>query len=219
MAKHDGCTPSFVKAQCQKAGFALDDSQAIQLSGYLGLLMQWNKAMNLVGARHWRDALDNLIMDSFYLAGFLRENVLPALPSDPLTWDLGSGAGLPGIPLRMVWDAGDYWMVESRDKRTIFLSTVLARHPLKDTHVFRGRAEQFMAGKKADLIVSRAFMPWKELLSFVSGHLNPGGQIVFLTKEELKLEDGMRWQRTDHMSYVIDGDTRHFCSFKEHDAE
>lgn len=215
MAKRDGCSPAFVGEYCRKVGFDITFEQADQLSAYLTLLMQWNKVMNLVGARHWRDALEDLVLDSFHLNAFLRSQVLPSLPASPQAWDLGSGAGLPGLPLRMLWNEGDYWLVESRDKRTIFLSTVLARKPLAGTHVFRGRAEQFMEGKKADLIVSRAFMPWKELLAFVKGHLNPGGQIVFLTLEELKPEDGMDWRATGHASYSVGRDTRHFCAFSE----
>ena len=215
MAKPNGCTPAFLADCCRKAGFETTPEQAGQLSAYLTLLMQWNKVMNLVGARHWRDALDDLVMDSFHLNDFLRAQVLPALPASPVCWDLGSGAGLPGIPLRILWNEGDYWMVESRDKRTIFLSTVLARSPIAGTHVFHGRAEQFMEGKKADLIVSRAFMPWKELLAFIKGHLNPGGQIVFLTLEELKADEGMDWTATGHASYKIGKDTRHFCAFAQ----
>ena len=215
MAKPNGCTPAFLGDCCLKAGFQTTPEQAGQLSSYLTLLMQWNKVMNLVGARHWRDALDDLVMDSFHLNDFLRAQVLPALPATPVCWDLGSGAGLPGIPLRILWNEGDYWMVESRDKRTIFLSTVLARSPIAGTHVFHGRAEQFMEGKKADLIVSRAFMPWKELLAFIKGHLNPGGQVVFLTLEELKADEGMDWTATGHASYKIGKDTRHFCAFAQ----
>lgn len=218
MAKPNGCTPAFLADCCHKAGFETTPEQAGQLSAYLTLLMQWNKVMNLVGARHWRDALDDLVMDSFHLNDFLRAQVLPVLPASPVCWDLGSGAGLPGIPLRILWNEGDYWMVESRDKRTIFLSTVLARSPIAGTHVFHGRAEQFMEGKKADLIVSRAFMPWKELLAFIKGHLNPGGQIVFLTLEELKADEDMDWTATGHASYKIGKDTRHFCAFAQKQA-
>ena len=218
MARPDDCSAAIVRTLCEKAGFPLTMEQASLLAGYLSLLMQWNRRMNLVGARHWRDALEELILDSFHLAAFLRERILPALPESPVTWDLGSGAGLPGIPLRMVWRQGSYWMVESRDKRTIFLSTVLARHPLGDTHVFRGRAEQFMEGKKADLIVSRAFMPWKELLGFVQGHLSPEGQIVFLSREKLKEEDSLPWQTTATARYVVNGTARYFCAFREKDV-
>lgn len=215
MAKHDGCSPSVIQALCEKAGFSLRDQQALQLAGYIDLLMRWNKMMNLVGARHWRDALDELILDSFFLSTFLRERILPQLPADPVTWDLGSGAGLPGIPLRILWQAGQYWMVESRDKRTIFLSTVLARFPLKNTQVFRGRAEEFMKNKKADLIVSRAFMPWKDLLSFVQGHLTDNGHIVFLTREELKPESDLPWNITATMKYMAGDSVRYFCAFTE----
>ena len=72
--------------------------------------------------------------------------------------------------------------------------------------------------KKADLIVSRAFMPWKELLAFIKGHLNPGGQIVFLTLEELKADEDMDWTATGHASYKIGKDTRHFCAFAQKQA-
>lgn len=215
MARRDDCSPVLIRSLCDKADFPLTPEQASRLADYLDLLMRWNRMMNLVGARHWRDALDDLILDSFHLADFLKKSLLPELPASPVTWDLGSGAGLPGIPLRMVWQDGSYWLVESREKRTIFLSTVLARCPLKDTQVFRGRAEQFMEGKKADLIVSRAFMPWKELLAFVQGHLTEHGVIVFLTREELKPEESLPWQSAAGMSYMAGGTRRYFCAFRE----
>ncbi|WP_369694479.1 16S rRNA (guanine(527)-N(7))-methyltransferase RsmG [Mailhella massiliensis] len=215
MARPEDCSPALIQTLCEKAGFTLSREQGRQLAGYLSLLMQWNRKMNLVGARHWRDALEELVMDSFHLSRFLQEQVLPTLPPAPVAWDLGAGAGLPGIPLRILWQEGSYWMVESRDKRTIFLSTVLARCPLKNTRVFRGRAEQFMEGKKADLIVSRAFMPWKELLGFVRGHLTEGGSIVFLSKEELKAEEPMPWEEIASTAYAVGKDRRWFCAFKE----
>lgn len=216
MARREECSPAIIQTLCKKAGFSLDEKQASQLADYLDLLMRWNKMMNLVGARYWRDALDDLVLDSFHLAAFLKTSILPSLSADPVTWDLGSGAGLPGIPLRMIWQEGEYWMVESREKRTIFLSTVLARHPLKNTHVFRGRAEQFMEDKKADLIVSRAFMPWKDLLAFVRGHLTENGRIVFLTREELPSDSSLPWRMTDTLKYEAGGSARYFCAFKEY---
>ena len=73
------------------------------LAEYLEMLCQWNKAMNLVGPHTWQDIFGRLAVDSFHLADFL--NKLD-LPEAPLCWDLGAGAGLPGIPLRMVWRRG-----------------------------------------------------------------------------------------------------------------
>lgn len=191
------------------------EKQAEALAGYLTLLMQWNSVINLVGAKHWREALENLVLDSFYLAGFLKTDILPRLPASPETWDFGSGAGLPGIPLRILWQEGEYWMVEAREKRSIFLSTVLARHPLPGTKVFCGRAEAFMQDKKANLLVSRAFMPWKDLLRFVRGHLQPGGVVVFLSLEELHAGAELPWQEVSRCAYEVRGEKRYCCAFCE----
>ena len=78
--------------------------------------------MNLVGARDWQTALLNLLADSFYLDQFMNGLDLPA---NPEIWDLGSGAGLPGIPLRIIRQDGIYRMVEAREKRALFIANAL----------------------------------------------------------------------------------------------
>lgn len=123
-AKHDDISLSALARCAREAGVTVPDAALPGLAEYLQLLCRWNKAMNLVGAHHWRDAMQRLVADSFHLATFL--DGLP-LPEDPLCWDLGSGAGLPAIPLRMAWQRGTCWLVEAREKRALFLSTVLAR--------------------------------------------------------------------------------------------
>lgn len=145
------------------AGADLPAAAAEPLAVYLEMLCRWNAAMNLTGARTWQEAVTRLAVDSFHLAAFLDSLSLPA---EPLSWDLGSGAGLPGIPLRLVWTRGAYYLVEVREKRALFLSSVLSRLQLPATHVFRGSVEHFFQGQHcpADCIVSRAFMPWRNLL-------------------------------------------------------
>ena len=160
-------SPYDLQDWAKRAGFELTEETLPPLAGYLGLLIQWNRVMNLVGTRTAEDTFFTLVVDSLHLGLFLREDV--EYSTAPCCWDLGSGAGLPGLPLRMIWQEGDYWMVEAREKRALFLSTVLAKYPLPGTHVFRGRAEAFMAGppaRTADLIVSRAFMPWPDRTAF-----------------------------------------------------
>lgn len=129
-AKHDDISLSALARCAREAGVTVPEAALPGLAEYLQLLCRWNKAMNLVGAHHWRDAMQRLVADSFHLATFL--DGLP-LPEDPLCWDLGSGAGLPAIPLRMAWQRGTCWLVEAREKRALFLSTVLARVPLPGT--------------------------------------------------------------------------------------
>ena len=99
--------------------------------------------MNLVGTRTAEDTFFTLVVDSLHLGRFLREDV--EYSAAPCCWDLGSGAGLPGLPLRMIWQEGDYWMVEAREKRALFLSAFAALHdPTSRAYYDRKRA----AGKK-----------------------------------------------------------------------
>ena len=187
-------SPYDLQDWAKRAGFELTEETLPPLAGYLGLLIQWNRVMNLVGTRTAEDTFFTLVVDSLHLGRFLREDV--EYSAAPCCWDLGSGAGLPGLPLRMIWQEGDYWMVEAREKRALFLSTVLAKYPLPGTHVFRGRAEAFMAGppaRTADLIVSRAFMPWPGVLELVKGNLNPNGVVVLLLRE--RLQESPDWEQ------------------------
>ena len=175
-------TPEELAACARQAGLDIPDRALPPLAAYLDRLLRWNSVMNLVGARDWREALSNLVGDSFHLAAFL--DGLP-LPAEPLCWDLGSGAGLPGIPLRMIWQRGDYWLVEAREKRALFLSQTLHSLRLPRTHVYRGRAEAFFAGQArgADGVISRAFMPPRPLLDLLAPRLAPGGLVVLLLNE------------------------------------
>ncbi len=188
------------------------------LASYLSLLMRWNKVMNLVGARHWHECMTNLMVDSFHLAKFLQS--LPLETSEDFhTLDLGAGAGLPGIPLRMVWQEGQYHLIEVREKRALFLSNVLAQIPLPNTHVFRGRAEDFFeqATTPAQMIVSRAFMPWAQMLELIEPALAEDGRVIFLTLEpapEQSFQE-LSWCVEKQYTYKVHGDKRYFWSVRK----
>ncbi len=227
-----------VTAWAEKHGFTLEKEQGVLIDSYMDILLHWNKVMNLVGAVQKQELFETLIVDSLHLAHFLDR--LP-LVSSPICWDLGAGAGLPGIPLRTIWQRGQYWLVESREKRALFLQTVLARLFLKNTHVFHGRAEHFMSKHgNADLIVSRAFMPWRELLCFVRAHLNTQnsvqdthditqgrlatqGQLVLLLRENVTqnmlTEHAPEWRIVHSAAYHVGDITRYFFSLALKDIE
>ena len=182
------------------------------LAVYLELLARWNAAFNLVGPRGWREIFTRLAADSFYLAEFLSR--LP-LPGAPLTWDFGAGAGLPGIPLRLIWTRGEYWMVERRDKRAIFLSTVLALLKLERTRIFRGSVENFFETRRrppgrAHCIVSRAFLPWRELLDLTRARLTPDGNLIVFAAEEAPPALPAPWSLTGTHAYAVAGRSRYF---------
>ncbi|ACS81764.1 16S rRNA (guanine(527)-N(7))-methyltransferase RsmG [Maridesulfovibrio salexigens] len=194
----------------QDEGFKAATDQARVLAYYLTLLVKWNKSMNLVGPQGWEQVFHSLIIDSLHLADFLDSL---ELPSNPVTLDLGAGAGLPGIPLRALWQAGDYRLVESREKRCIFMRTALRMMKLPRTDVFQGRAEKIPSETlPADLILSKAFMPWKELLEFVKPMLAEQGRIVILSNDPAPSEqdlDGPGYELEDSMQYKA-GDKTHY---------
>lgn len=193
--------PEALAACARQAGLPVPDQALRPLALYLTELIRWNSVMNLVGARDWREALVNLAGDSFHLAAFLAD--LP-LPAAPLHWDLGSGAGLPGIPLRMVWERGDYWLVEAREKRALFLSRMLCCLHLPRTRVHRGRVEAFFGtqARGADCVISRAFMPPDTLLPLLAPHLTPDGLVILLcNRPPAALPPG--WERVMHRAYAV----------------
>lgn len=217
--------PEALAGCARQAGLTIPEQALQPLGLYLTELLRWNSVMNLVGARDWREALANLAGDSFHLAAFLAE--LP-LPAAPLHWDLGSGAGLPGIPLRMVWERGDYWLVEAREKRALFLSRMLCSLRLPRTHVYRGRVEQFFGTQPrgADCVISRAFMPPEALLPLLAPHLAPHGLVILLcNRPPAALPPG--WERVLHRAYGVRrpaaassaGETRCFLAVRLHREE
>lgn len=211
MRTADAVQPSALAARLTDLGFSLPEEAARGLGTYLSLLMKWNKAMNLVGTHSWEETLDTLAVDSFHLANFLPGI---GLPPSPETFDLGAGAGLPGIPLRLVWQEGRYTLVEAREKRALFMRTALASLSLGQTTVFTGRAEKFfMQASPADCIVSRAFMPWQDMLGFIKNALAPCGRIVFLTLTPAPGDIPEPWRLVAEARYEVMRTPRHFWCF------
>jgi 16S rRNA (guanine527-N7)-methyltransferase len=153
-------TPPDVARAARALGRELSPEQASGLAVYLGLLETWNRRTNLVGPSAWPDMLASLVADSWNLADLLRDL---SLPETPLTLDFGAGAGIPGVPLRLFWQAGRYVLIEPRAKRAGFLRQCLALMRLTNTEVFEGRAEDLRL--TADLCLSRAFQPWRVFLA------------------------------------------------------
>lgn len=187
-----------------------------RLALYLSLLMKWNKAMNLVGARDWRQALLSLGADSFFLDNFLDSL---SLPQNPEIWDLGAGAGLPGIPLCIIRQRkGAYRMIEARAKRALFIGNALAQLKLTDVFVHEARVESFFqnppGAPKAQVIISRAFKPWREVLELVRPHLAPQGVAIIMSNdhEEKNAPDG--WKRAGYLPYALPAGKRMFQAFR-----
>jgi len=196
-----GPTAAEVSEAALGLGRGLSPAQAEGLAIYLGLLEKWNRSTNLVGKRGWRDILTDLVADSWHVADYLSGldwgdesppgpdgpvgSVGPVGPVGPVVFDLGAGAGLPGVPLRLFWDRGEYYLIEPRRKRAVFLEAAIAAMGLTRTFAVETRAEDvpglaLAGGRPADVVVSRAFLPWREYVRLASGLVRPGGSIVVM---------------------------------------
>lgn len=177
-------TPEAVAAAAWTLGRDLAPDQARGLALYLAELMRWNRSVNLVGHSAWREVLADLVADSWRLADFLAGLPLPAGGDRPRCVDAGAGAGLPGVPLRLFWTAGEYLLLEPRQKRVAFLNRVLSLLRLPRTRALGLRVEEAGADVfPADVFLSRAFRPWPEVLALAGPRLAPGGRCLVLAGE------------------------------------
>lgn len=145
------------------AGIELPDQQKQQLLGYVGMLDKWNKAYNLTSVRDPQQMLVRHILDSIVVA--------PSLQGERFI-DVGTGPGLPGIPLSIVRPDAHFTLLDSLGKRVRFLRQV--QHELGLTNIMpvQSRVEEFPAEPPFDGVISRAFASLTDMVSWC--HHLPG---------------------------------------------
>ncbi|MFA6810898.1 MAG: 16S rRNA (guanine(527)-N(7))-methyltransferase RsmG [Desulfoplanes sp.] len=204
-------SPEAVARQAASLGRKLTNEQARSLTIYLELLEKWNKKMNLVGPRDWQTMLATLMIDSWNLADVLQSL---DLGDGFRTLDLGAGAGLPGIPLRVFWDQGEYILVEPRQKRAIFMRTVLATMGLGHIKVAGCRIENLdQSLLPARLVVSRAFCPWRDFLAIAEPLLGKDGYCLVMSNEPAPTDVPSGWHLVRTVPYLVNSDQRSFWLF------
>jgi 16S rRNA (guanine527-N7)-methyltransferase len=148
---------------------------------YLELLTLWNRTHHLTGYRAPRDIVRGLFIDSLLF--------LPLLPPRPHRLvDIGSGPGIPGIPLRIVEPDIQLTLVESRRKPVSFLAAVKRDLAIDDVEVVLGRAgsEPPDAKGQYDCAVIRALRLDESLLTAALGYLKPGGRLISVARPDGK---------------------------------
>jgi 16S rRNA (guanine527-N7)-methyltransferase len=150
----------------QKADIAITPEKINQLSQYIELLFQWNAVYNLTATKNPEDFITDHILDSLVVGPFLLGDRII---------DVGSGAGLPGIPLAIYYPDKQFTLLESRAKRVRFLQAVIATLKLKNVNIVNLRTEQYHVDHLFSTVVTRAFSSLKEMLQ-MTGHLcHPNG--------------------------------------------
>ena len=134
----------------EQLGVSLSESQHAQLLAYLALLIKWNKAFNLTAVRNPDEMVSRHLLDSL--------SVLPHVAAAGDNWlDVGSGGGMPGIPLAILFPERQFTLLDSNGKKTRFLTQVKLELKLANLNVIHSRVEEFTPAEPFSGICSRAF--------------------------------------------------------------
>ena len=133
----------------------LTTDQQCALLDYLDLLVKWNKAYNLSGIKNPELMVSRHLLDSLTLIPYLTGNRI---------LDIGTGAGLPGIPLAICFPDKDFVLLDSNGKKTRFLFQVRLSLNLENVEIVNSRVEHYQSPLQIDIVISRAFSTLLKML-------------------------------------------------------
>jgi 16S rRNA (guanine527-N7)-methyltransferase len=196
-----------IMAALEPYGPKPDELFCDRIRAYIALLLKWNQKISLTTVTNPNEILRFHFGESLFSA-----------PTVPITngrlADVGSGAGFPGLAIRLIAESLDVELIESNAKKAAFLSEVSRELGLKGVNVFRGRLADFHPKiARLDFVTARAIGQHEELMKWSRAHLAPEGKLVLWLGEEDLIEisknHGWRW----HEPVKIPRSLRRFLLF------
>ena len=160
-------------------GIDLSDHQTTQLLSYLDLLEKWNNAYNLTAVRSRSEMLSRHLVESLAISPYI---------SGKQVVDVGSGAGLPGIPLAIANPAVQYTLLDSNGKKSRFLLEVKRALMLANVEIETVRVESWLPTKRFDSVVTRAFADLATTLVRVDHVLSDQGMVYAMKTQQAQHE-------------------------------
>lgn len=184
MEAKSGLDLSVFKKGLEKWNIKLSEAQYDQFIDYYELLTEKNKVMNLTAITKWDEVVTKHFLDSLSIVNLInisKERII----------DIGTGAGFPGIPLKIIYPDAEIVLLDSLKKRLLFLDDVVEKLNLKSIRTIHGRAEDFGRDKEYretfDLCVSRAVARLSSLCEYCLPFVKKGG--YFIPYKSGKIQD------------------------------
>ena len=170
----------------KKINIELSDLQATNLLTYYEMLVEWNKVMNLTGITEFEDVLLKHFIDSVAICQITDMSKVHTV------MDVGTGAGFPGMPLKIVFPHLKITLLDSLNKRIQFLNAVIEKLELKDITTIHGRAEDYGRNpeyrEQYDMCVSRAVANLSSLSEYCVPFITVGGRFISYKAGEVEEE-------------------------------
>lgn len=198
----------FLKEKMSKLNIELSDVQIAQFIKYYELLISWNKVMNLTAITEYEEVVEKHFIDSLMAVNIINLEYIDSVI------DVGTGAGFPGIPLKIVYPNLKVTLLDSLNKRIKFLNEVIEQLKIKDIETIHGRAEDFAKRKEYreqyDLCISRAVANLTTLSEYCLPYVKVGG--TFLSYKSGEIEQEMKDSKNAVM--ILGGEVKDVYKFE-----
>lgn len=165
-----------IMEKLSKINIKITDEQVEQLYKYMNLLIEWNEKINLTAIIEPEDIILKHFVDSLTIANEIPENAIVA--------DIGTGAGFPGLPIKILKPQTEMFLIDSLNKRIKFLDQVINENELKKIYTIHARAEEIGHNKNyrgtCDVVTSRAVAKLNVLLEYMMPLVRLGGKCICL---------------------------------------
>ena len=192
----------------EQLGIVLTEAQKQQFDKFYELLVEWNKVMNLTGITEYEEVNEKHFVDSLSIVKAIDMNQVTSVI------DVGTGAGFPGIPLKIAFPHLKVVLLDSLNKRINFLNTVINELGLKDISTIHGRAEDFAKKpeyrEQFDLCVSRAVANLATLSEYCIPYVKKDGMFVPYKSGEIEEE----LEQSKKAIHVLGGKTQNVVKFQ-----